>query len=130
MRKLGLAALRARGTRGPIDAIVNAATTMGADATRTLLGYCHWYLLLYVLLDAVACIGFENTRSNIVAELVAEIEVFEHCERAFLGWLPIGFRRASAIALVQVRTARGAEALAILAAERYLRDLKDDRGLD
>ena len=41
MRKLHFAALRAHGTRRCVDAVVSAATSMGACTTRFLLRYCH-----------------------------------------------------------------------------------------
>ena len=41
MRKLDLAAVRARGTGGSVHAVMNAATGMGASTTLFLLRYCH-----------------------------------------------------------------------------------------
>ena len=46
MGKANLAALRAGGTRGGVDTVMNATTTMSTDTTRPLLGYCHGKLLL------------------------------------------------------------------------------------
>ena len=41
MRKLDLAALRADGTRGRVDAVVGAAARMRADTAHALFRYCH-----------------------------------------------------------------------------------------
>ena len=46
MRKLHFAALRANGTGGSCDLVVDAATSMSASAAHFTLRYCHDCLLL------------------------------------------------------------------------------------
>ena len=48
MRKLHLAALRANAAGGSIDAVMGAATLMGADAAHSLFWYCHLYYSFYM----------------------------------------------------------------------------------
>lgn len=131
MRKLHFAALRAYRARRCCNLIVFGTTCVGTSTTSLTLWHCHDCFSFY---DAGSNLKYHNYAKRypskgilpLQAPLVIEADILQNCKWVCIEFIVFG-RIARAFLGVQVGTASRADALAVITAQRRIRNRQGKR---